>query len=144
MLSKSKDEERPTKGKEASIAKWEEEIRKSIAAKKATGATLTKQQQAAVNAQLATEAKIREHVAQVQTKLKRGLHLIQSVVAAGSDDLKLHVSELIKLLLEGPLQRGSFLAGELAYNTYIVSVVVCDECMTNLLTQTVGSVESRL
>lgn len=121
VLSSSKEEQRPTKGKEASIAKWEEEIRKSIAAKKATGATLTKQQQAAVNAQLATEAKIRENVAQIQRNLQRGLHLIQTIVVAGSDELKLHVSALIGLLLNGPLRRGSFLVGELAFETYLVS-----------------------
>ena len=121
VLSASKEERAPTKGKEASIAKWEEEIRKQIAAKKSGPATLTKQQQAAVSTQLAKEAKIRENVAQVKRNLERGLRLIQSVVAAGTGELRLHVSDLIKLLLSGPLRGGSFLVGELAFETYLVS-----------------------
>jgi hypothetical protein len=121
VISSSKEERAPTKGKEASIAKWEEEIRKQIAAKKSGPATLTKQQQAAVNTQLAKEAKIRENVAQVKRNLERGLRLIQSVVAAGTGELRLYVSDLIKLLLNGPLRGGSFLVGDLAFETYLVS-----------------------
>lgn len=124
VLSSSKEERAPTKGKEASIAKWEEEIRKQIAAKKSGPATLTKQQQAVVNAQLAKEVKIRGNVAQVKWNLERGLHLVQSVVAAGTEELRLHVSDMIKLLLNGPLRGGSFLVGDLAFETYLVSLMI--------------------
>ncbi|RXW23690.1 hypothetical protein EST38_g2167 [Candolleomyces aberdarensis] len=115
----SKTDQRPTKGKEADIAKWEEEVRKSIASKKSAAASLTKQQQAAVNAQLAKEATIRENIARVKRNLERGLHLIQSIVAAGSEELRFHISNLIQLLLKGPLRGGSFLVGPLAFETYL-------------------------
>lgn len=82
---------------------------------------MTKQQQAAVNAQLAKEATIRENVARVKRNLERGLHLTQSLVAAGSEGLRLHISHLIQLLLRGPLRGGAFLVGPLAFETYLVS-----------------------
>ena len=120
MLSKSKDD-RPVKGKEANIAKWEAEIRASIAAKKSSTVSLTKQQQAAVDAQLDKEAKIRENVAQVQKNIERGLGLVQSVIRTGSEELRAYVTELIGLLVKGPLKGGSFLAGEKAFETFLVS-----------------------
>lgn len=119
-MSNTKIETRPAKGKDYEIAKWEEEIRKSLASKKSTPATLTKQQQALVQAQLEKESKIRQNVNTVQAHLLRGLNFIKSLVAAKVDEFQYYMSSLVSLLLDGALGRGSFLAGSTAFETYIV------------------------
>jgi len=120
VLSSSKAEAKPDKGKDYEIAKWEAEVRKSLAAKKATPATLTRQQQALVQTQLEKEAKIRLHVQTVQAHLVRGLNLVKSIVASGVEEFHSQMSFVVSLLLKGALDRGSFLAGPEAFETYLV------------------------
>jgi hypothetical protein len=121
----SKNEVHAIKGKDYEIAKWEEEIRKSLAAKKAsTQVTLTKQQQALVNAQLEREAKIRHQVAGIRANLERGLQFIRSLVAYGVDEFRDYISAVASLILEGALGRGSMLVGRDAFDTYLVSLAV--------------------
>ncbi|TFK26296.1 translational activator GCN1 [Coprinopsis marcescibilis] len=119
VLSNVKTEQRVTKGKDAAIAKWEEETRKSIASKKSQPATLTKQQEAAVKKQLEVEAGIRQTVAKAKTDLERGCNLVKSLVSSGASELGAHVTKLAELLVNGPLKNGSFLAGQLAFQTYM-------------------------
>ena len=121
MLSSTKGEVRATKGKDADNAKWDEEIRKSIASKKATPASLTKQQQAALQAQLEKETKIRENGRRIKSKLDRGLYFIQSLVSADVAEFRFHTSSVVNVLLKGPLVGGAFLVGDLAFETYLVS-----------------------
>ena len=121
VLSSTKGEARPNKGKDYEIAKWEEEIRKSLATKKATTVTLSKQQQALVQAQLEKEAKIRQHVQDIRANLTRGLHLVRSIVTAGVEEFHLYMTSVVTLLLDGALSRGSFLIGATAFETYLVS-----------------------
>lgn len=120
VVSNTKTETRPAKGKDYEIAKWEEEIRKSLASKKSTPATLTKQQQALVQAQLEKESKIRQNVNTIKAHLLRGLNFVKSLVAAKVDEFQYYMSSLVSLLLDGALGRGSFLAGSTAFETYIV------------------------
>jgi hypothetical protein len=125
VLSSTKDEVKNNKGKDYEISKWEEEIRKSLANKKAAGpVTLTKQQQALVNTQLEKEAKVRQHVAGVKVNLHRGLEFVRSLVASGVDDFRSYITSVATLLLNGALGRGSILVGENAFNTYLVSGVL--------------------
>ena len=121
MLSSTKGEIRFNKGRDYEIAKWEEEIRKSLATKKATAVTLSKQQQALVQTQLEKEAKIRQHVQSICANLTRGLHLVRSIVTAGVDEFHSYMTSVISLLLDGALSRGSFLVGAIAFETYMVS-----------------------
>ena len=100
---------------------WEEEIRKSLATKKATAATLSKQQQALMQVQLEKEAKTRRHVQDIWANLTRGLHLVRSVVRAGVDEFHSYMTSVLFLLLNGALSRGSFLVGSIAFETYLVS-----------------------
>lgn len=120
MLSASKAEIRPNKGKDYEIARWEEEIRKSLASKKSAPVTLSKQQLALVQAQLEKESKVRQRVHDIRTNLVRGLHFIQSLVGARIEEFQLEMSSIVSLLLKGALNRGSFLAGETAFETYLV------------------------
>ncbi|KAH9485783.1 eIF-2-alpha kinase activator gcn1 [Psilocybe cubensis] len=119
VLSSTQAEVRTNKGKDYEIAKWEEEIRKSLATKKATPVTLTRQQQALVQAQLEKEAKIRQHVSGIQSRLTRGLHLVRSLVSSRVEEFQSHMSSIVSLLLDGALNRGSFLAGTVAFETYL-------------------------
>lgn len=121
VLSSTKGETRPNKGRDHEIAKWEEEIRKTLATKNATTATLSKQQQALMQTQLQKEAKIRQHVQGIRANLTRGLHLVRSIVAAGVDEFHSYMAPVLSLLLDGALSRGSFLVGALAFETYLVS-----------------------
>jgi len=122
VVSSTKDA-RPSKGKDYEIAKWEEGVRKSLAAKKALPVTLTKQQEALFKAQLEKEAKIRQAMKMIHARLVRGLHFIQSLVAANVQELQSYMTELTTLLIDGALSRGSILAGATAYETYLVSVI---------------------
>ncbi|KAF9047662.1 armadillo-type protein [Panaeolus papilionaceus] len=119
VVAATQSDNRPNKGKDYEIARWEEEIRKSLAAKKATGVTLTKQQQALVHAQLEKESKIRQQVNLIASSLTRGLHFVQSIVNANVEEFQLYMSDLVSLMLSGALKRGSFLAGPLAFETYL-------------------------
>jgi hypothetical protein len=117
-----KGEARPSKGKDADIARWEDDLRKSLANKKAPGTvTLTKQQQALVQTQLGKEAKIRQRVASIKANLERGLNFIRSLVAAGIEEFRPYIASLASLLLVGALGYGSTLVGESAFDTYLVS-----------------------
>ncbi|KAG5642517.1 hypothetical protein DXG03_002618 [Asterophora parasitica] len=119
VLANKNDAKITTKGKDAELAKWDEEIRKNIANKKAATKTLTKQQQALVTAQLEEEAKIRQHVVSVQANLRRGLSFARSLVAARTDQFRAQVSKVATLLLEGALEKGSLLVDREAFDTYL-------------------------
>lgn len=116
----STKDQRPNKGKDYEIAKWEEEVRKSLATKKAGPVTLTKQQEILVKQQLEKELKIRQRVREIHKHLVRGLHFIRSVIAANVEEMHGYMSQIITLLLDGALSRGSFLVGAMAFETYLV------------------------
>ncbi|KAF5388937.1 hypothetical protein D9757_005117 [Collybiopsis confluens] len=114
VLSSTKDASEPSrKGKDSEINRWEDELRKSLASKKAQsqkGApVLTKQQQALVQAQLAKEANIRKKVEEIKQKILRGLGFVRSLVetfGSAGEEFKPHISQVVTLLLEGALIKG--------------------------------------
>ena len=65
--------------KDYDTLKWEEDLRAQLAQKKGQTKKLTAEEQAKVKAQLAKEAMIREEVAAVERKMKRGVGIIQSL-----------------------------------------------------------------
>jgi hypothetical protein len=85
---------------------------------------LTKQEQALVQAQLDKESVIRQHVASIKASYDRGLKIIRSLIPAGILDFRLFMSSVVPLLLEGALQ--SVLAGQMAFDTYLVSCSLLD------------------
>jgi hypothetical protein len=120
VLSNAKGSEVQKKGKGSDLAKWDAEVRQSLASKKAT-TTLTKQQQALVQAQREKEAQVRQRVAGIKSRLERGLHLVGSIVDAGVDEIKLYVTVIAGLLIQGALNKGPLLVGNQAFQTYLVS-----------------------
>ena len=122
VLSNKKEEAPQKKGKGYKDAQWEAEVRKSLASKKASAsATLSKQDQALVNAQLQKEAAIRERVNGVKAKLQQGLHLVRSLVLARVEQLRTFVSPLATLLREGAFGNAVTLVGDASFETYLVS-----------------------
>jgi len=111
------------KGKDAQMAKWDEEVRKSLASKKGIAPALTKQQQALANVQLEKEQQTRQRVVGIKAQLERGLSLVKSVVNAGVNEFPPYIAPIIKLLLKGVLKTGKILVGEEGFNAYLVSLL---------------------
>ncbi|KAK0468862.1 armadillo-type protein [Armillaria novae-zelandiae] len=112
------------KGKDADIAKWEADLRKSLANKKTVTPTLTKQQQALVNAQLEKESAVRRRVESVKANLERGLHFVRSLVRAGVPQFSAFISSVVTLLLDGA---GSRLVGQITVDVYLELAQCCSE-----------------
>jgi hypothetical protein len=119
VLSSRKDVVQDKKGKDREIAKWEAELRQSLASKK-TSVSLTKEEQVLVQAQLEKEALIRRRVFLVKANLERGLHFVRSVVSARVPEFRSYILSVASLLLDGALKRGSILTGQQAFDTYLV------------------------
>ncbi|KAG2115671.1 armadillo-type protein [Suillus cothurnatus] len=126
VLSSQKAEEGPKKGKDADIARWEAELRKSLANKKGGAtATLSKQAQALVQAQLEKEAIVRQRVTTIKLNLQRGLSYVQSLVSINVPELRMYVSSILSLLLEGAMGQGSRLVGSQAFEAYLDLAKCC-------------------
>ena len=111
----------PKKGKGAEIARWEADIRNSLANKKAAATTkLSKQDQALVDAQLEKENAVRQRVTHVKANLLRGLQLIRSLVSSDVQEFRFYISTVASFLLDGALGKGSVLVGHDAVQTYLV------------------------
>jgi hypothetical protein len=107
------------------MEKWDEEVRKSLASKKGGNtSTLTKQQQALVNAQLEKEQQVRQRLVSIKAQLSRGLALVKSVINAGVAEFPPYIVPITKLLLDGVLQDGKVLIGQAAFEAYLVSAKV--------------------
>lgn len=109
----------------AAMDKWDKEVRESAAKKRAAAGggvvVLSKQDQALVTAQLALEADVRAKIVKVKAQMERGLALIKSLIAAEVTLFKDQLTDTLQLILDGPLEKGSFLVGEEAFNTFLVS-----------------------
>ena len=110
------------KGKDADLAKWDAEVRRSLAKKKSTNApTLSKQEQSLVQTQIEKETKIRRHVSEIKTKLDRALQIISHLAMGKIDDLRLYVSQILNLLSSsGALDKGPLFVGTLVFTTFLV------------------------
>ncbi|KAJ3745026.1 armadillo-type protein [Lentinula detonsa] len=132
VLSSTKSDVQYKKGKDSEISKWEDELRKSLAEKKGhaaakTAPTLTKQQQALVQAQLTKEGQVRAKVNDIHSKLIRGLHLVRSLLQTSVDGFRMYISPIVTLLLDGALAKGSLFVGDLAFETYLSLAQCCSE-----------------
>lgn len=117
------------KGKNQDIEKWEAELRKSIATKKASAnTTLSKQDRALVDAQLKVESETRKKVLRIKAEAERGFGLIRSAVNSRVVQFEQHASALLTLLLGGALRLGTPLVGSHALNVYFVRIPI--QCRT--------------
>ncbi|KAI5991791.1 armadillo-type protein [Pisolithus marmoratus] len=133
VLSSNKKEEGPKKGKDADIAKWEAELRQSLASKKGASqgaratAALSKQAQALLQAQLDKESAVRQRVISLKARLQRALAFIKSVVSANVPETRSYVSSISAMLLEGASGQGSRLVGSAVLETFIDLARCCSE-----------------
>jgi hypothetical protein len=128
------------KGKDADLAKWDAEVRQSLAKKKSTAApTLSKQEQSLLQAQVEKETKMRSRVNRIKSGLDRGLQTVSYLASGNIEDFRAYVSQITSLLLSsGALDKGTLLVGSLAFKTFMVCVTLIPNFYANPLT---GGVE---
>ncbi|KAF8434348.1 armadillo-type protein [Boletus edulis BED1] len=144
LVTHSKDQG-PKKGKGADIARWETELRQSLASKKtkagqgAGAGGLSKEAQALVQAQLVKEAAVRERVGALRTRLIRALAFVRSVVQSGaaSASVKAYVRPIAECLLEGAVSQGcAQLVGsegdDSPFETFVCLTRCCSERLEGL------------
>ncbi|KAI0343486.1 ARM repeat-containing protein [Trametopsis cervina] len=121
VLANKKPVDTPKKGKGYKDAQWEAEVRKTLAEKKKSAGTsiLSKQDQALVQAQLDKEATVRKRVESIKVHLHRGLHLVDALVKARSDELHVHLFSIVSILLSGAFGKAAALVGDAAFQYYI-------------------------
>jgi hypothetical protein len=124
LVLSNKSNQAQAKGKDADLAKWDAEVRQSLAKKKSAAApTLSKQEQSLVQAQIEKEAKVRSRVNSMKANLERGLRIISCLACGNIEDFQAYVSQVATLILSsGALDKGALLVGPLAFNTYLVWV----------------------
>ncbi|KAI6117782.1 armadillo-type protein [Pisolithus croceorrhizus] len=133
VLPSNQKEEGPKKGKGADIAKWEAELRQSLASKKGASqgasstAFLSRQAQALLQAQLDKEAVVRQRVISLKARLQRALALTRGLVSAKIPDTRAYVSSISAMLLEVALAQGSKLVGNVVFETFIDLACCCSE-----------------
>jgi hypothetical protein len=120
VLSK-KSAAAPEKGKDADIKKWEQELRKSLAQKRPGEPTLTKQEKALVDAQLAKEEATRNQLRSTKQHLEDGLSMIHSLLRSNTDEARGQLAWMASLSMNGVIKLGTPLVGSRGILTYIVS-----------------------
>ncbi len=117
-----------TKGKDAALAKWDAEVRSSLATKKPQKAipTLSRQDKELVDAQLRKEAVVRERVSLVRRNIQRSLNLVKGIIDAGVREIEDYFLAIANLILDGVVTLGSAFLGTMAFDSYIVKVYLFD------------------
>jgi hypothetical protein len=123
VLAPKKDSNENKNSKNYATEKWEQEIRDSIAAKKASSgstAKLSKADQALVAAQKTKEAETRTRIATTQARLLRGVELIKCLVASNSETVARHLRVMAECMLASVFGRGSFLVDKSVFRVFLV------------------------
>lgn len=113
VLGKKTKTSTPSKKSAAKdIFAWEEDARKQIEQRKTQTKKLSAEEASKVNAQLKKENEIREHVRGVQTKLTRGIGIIEAFAAGPPTDSVLWLGQSVKLLLDAISEGASSVVGD--------------------------------
>ena len=124
-MSARQTDEPVKKGKGYKDAQWEAEVRKSLANKKASAtSTLSKQDQALVEAQLEKERQIRAQVNGVKARLVCGLELVHSLSAAGVSEMSSYLSSVASALLKTFTTTAVKLVGYALFKRYMVCTLL--------------------
>ena len=96
VLASHKGQQPLDKGRTTSMDKWDAEVRASIAAKKVASApkTLSKQDQAAVDAQLSREREIRDSIERERRQVLLALRRVRAVLQVRVPDMDSHMFRL--------------------------------------------------
>ncbi|KIR26892.1 50S small subunit ribosomal protein L19 [Cryptococcus deuterogattii LA55] len=121
VLAQKKDGTPENKNrKDYATEKWEQEVRESLAKKRAAtaGVKLSKQDQALVSAQLTKEAATRQQIRQVQGSLNRGIALVSALTKAGNVEVERFAGGMAAALLSSVFAAGSFLVEGRAFDVF--------------------------
>ena len=105
--------------KDYDTLKWEEELRAQLAQKKGQTKKLTVDEQAKVNAQLAKEASIRQNVAQVDARLRRGIGTISALATGPPTEAETWFGHAVKSLFEVIQAGAGLILGDTASLCYL-------------------------
>lgn len=105
--------------KDYDTLKWEEELRAQLAQKQGTVKKLTADEQAKVNAQLAKESGIRQTVALVALKMKRGVGIVQGLASGPPTDAAQWMGPAVDLLIQAIRAGAGLVLGDLPALTFI-------------------------
>ena len=120
VLSKQSETPKLRKGdKDYETMKWEEDLKAQIAQKKGQSRKLTADEQAKVNTQLSKESVIREQVAKIDSKMKRGIGNISALALGPPTEAVTWLGPSIKLLLEVLQADTGLLLGDSASLAYL-------------------------
>lgn len=113
----------PTANRNNALDKWEKEVRESAAKKKAatSNGILSKADQALVDKQRKVEDDVRVQIETVKHQMQRGLAIIRSLITADVEPFKSNLTDVLQLIMNGPLDKGDFLVGDDAFQTFLVS-----------------------
>jgi hypothetical protein len=112
------------KGKEAEIQKWEAEVRKTLASKKAGAPKLSKQEEVLLQVQLTKEIGIRTEVESLKRQLSEGLQVVHSLVDTRLEVFQQYISQIFSLLLACAMGRPAELLETDPFDAIIVSLLV--------------------
>lgn len=130
VLQRKGNDAAPNKNtKDYNILKWEEELRSQLEKKKGQIRKLTAEEASKVNAQLKKETQIRASIKDIQTKLLRGIGIINSLVTGPPTDASMWLGSAITLLLNIIEAGAGLILGEAACLAY----VACSGKMANRL-----------
>jgi hypothetical protein len=103
--------------------KWDQEVRESIAKKKAgsTGGTLSKQDQALVHTQTEKENAVRAKMLELQSQFSQGLDTFRALLNGRTEVFDNHLEQILGIVIASAVGPAAFLVGEAACALYLVS-----------------------
>ena len=129
LASKGQSTVLDKKVKDYDILKFEEELRAQISKKTGQKKKLTPDEQAKVNAQLAKESAIRDSVAEVNAKLRRGVGFIHSLATEWPTEAEMWIVQAVDLLHDVIEAGAGLVLGDAASLAYLD----CAESVTQRL-----------
>ena len=120
VLSKQPQTQNLSKSvKDYDTLKWEEDLRAQIAQKRGQTKKLTADEQAKVNAQLAREAAIRRQVAEIDSRLRRGIGIITGLANGPPTEADAWFGPSVKLLFDTIQAGAGLILGDSAAMGYL-------------------------
>ena len=105
--------------KDYDTLKWEEEMRAHLAQKKGQTRKLTAEEQKKVKEQLAKEARIRQEVAAIERRMKRGVGIIRSLATGPPTEAEQWMGPATDLLIQAIRAGAGLLLGDSPSSAFI-------------------------
>jgi hypothetical protein len=122
VLSQKKEAVLNKNSKTYAQDKWDQDVRESIAKKKAgaNGTTLSKQDQALVNAQAERENATRAKLLALQRQLSQGLDTFRALLNGRTEIFDNHLQQILGIVIGTAVGPAAFLVGDAACDLYLV------------------------